>query len=189
VAHSHNPSAASLTLRALACLGVWAALLGATHAAPAGETESALILKIGKFVRWPEAAFPSAAQGTLQLCIAGGTDDDAALDELNGRKLQERIIAVTHLASNDEISGCQILFVSRSESGRVAQILTPLMYRPVLTVSDMEGFITQGGMVGIKAGSGKTSFVINRPASSRAGLTIGAQLMQIAAAGTQGGKR
>jgi hypothetical protein len=162
--------------------------MAAPHAAPAGESESALILKIGKFVRWPDAAFANV-HGALQLCIAGGTDADAALDDLNGRKLQDRIIAVTHLVSNDEISGCQILFVSRSESERVGQILTRLKGNPVLTVSDMEGFVAEGGMIGISAASGRTSFAINRPASSRAGLTIGAQLMQIAAAGTQGGKR
>jgi hypothetical protein len=182
----HNPTPA--IWRALGCLGVWGALMGAPHAAPAGESESALILKIGKFVRWPDAAFPNV-HGPLQLCIAGGTDADAPLDELNGRKLQDRIIAVMHLVSNDETSGCQILFISRSESERVGQILTRLERSPVLTVSDMEGFVAEGGMIGIRAASDKMSFAINRSASSRAGLTIGAQLMQIAAAGTQGGKR
>ncbi len=44
-------------------------------------------------------------------------------------------------------------------------------------------------MIGLTTVNGTTGFAINRTASSRAGLTIGAQLMQIAAAGTQSGKR
>jgi hypothetical protein len=188
VAGSHNPTTTGTAWRVAACLGACATLIAGAQLAVAGEPESALILKIGKFVEWPPAAF-SGPRGELHLCIAGSVQGDEALDALNGRRLQDRLISVEHLVSNDDAAGCQILFVSRSEHDRVAQWLAPLADRPVLTVSDMEGFVAAGGMIGIKIEHGRIGFAINRPASNRSGLTIGAQLMQVAATGVQGGKR
>ncbi len=164
------------------------ALVGAAHAAPPAESEAALLLKIGKFVSWPQAAFANSP-GVLQLCILGAAAGDATIDTLNGKKLQDRVIAVSHLSGDDQPSACQIIFINSSARQRLAQVLSAVAHSPVLTVSDVEGFVAQGGMIGFTPANGKTGFQINRTASSRAGLTIGAQLMQIAAAGTQGGKR
>jgi hypothetical protein len=93
------------------------------------------------------------------------------------------------LSHEDSLAGCQIIFINRSERERLAELLAAVARTPVLTVSDMQGFVAQGGMIGFTAVNGTTGFEINRAASSRAGLTIGAQLLQIAAAGTQAGKR
>ena len=164
------------------------ALLGAAHAAPPSESEAALIVKIGKFVRWPQAAFATSPE-VLQLCILGAAAGDETIDALNGEKLQDRVIAVSHLSGVAQSSGCQIIFISRSEGERLSQVLSFVAHSPMLTVSDLAEFVAHGGMIGFTAANGKTGFEINRTASSRAGLTIGAQLMQIAAAGTQGGKR
>jgi len=162
--------------------------MGAAYAASPGESEPALIIKIGKFVRWPETAFANS-HGVLQLCVVGEAEGDAALDTLNGKKLQDRVIEVAHLSHEDSLAGCQIIFINRSERERLAELLAAVARTPVLTVSDMQGFVAQGGMIGFTAVNGTTGFEINRAASSRAGLTIGAQLLQIAAAGTQAGKR
>ena len=192
--------------------------MGAAYAASPGESEPALIIKIGKFVRWPETAFANSSgapemfvftdhnhdASTFAICsnlafdlhgnlwltsFNPNAEGDAALDTLNGKKLQDRVIEVAHLSHEDSLAGCQIIFINRSERERLAELLAAVARTPVLTVSDMQGFVAQGGMIGFTAVNGTTGFEINRAASSRAGLTIGAQLLQIAAAGTQAGKR
>lgn len=188
VAHSHNPASAPAARSLVVVLSALLALIGAAYAAPPDESEAALIIKIAKFVRWPQAAFADP-HGALQLCIVGAAEGDDTIDSLSGKKLQDRLIAVAHLSAAEQPSGCQIIFISRSERDRLAQVLSFAAQSPALTVSDMAGFVARGGMIGLITVNGKAAFEINRAASSRAGLTIGAQLMQIAAAGTQGGKR
>ena len=51
---------------------------------------------------------------------------------------------------------------------------------PALTISDIDGFAAQGGMIGFATRDGKLSFQVNPAASGRAGLEIGAQLLQLA---------
>jgi hypothetical protein len=188
VAHRHNPASAPAARCVVVALNAWLALIGAAYAAPTDESKAVLIIKIAKFVRWPQAAF-ATPHGALQLCIVGAAEGDDTLDSLSGKKLQDRIIAVDHLSAADQPSGCQIIFISRSERDRLAQVLSFVAKSPMLTVSDMAGFVARGGMIGLITVNGRTGFEINRAASSRAGLTIGAQLMQIAAAGSQSGKR
>lgn len=192
MAHSHNPpsAAASASRRAAALAWMCAALaLGdSIPAAPAAETKAALIIKIGKFVHWPDSAFANS-RGALQLCVVGAAAGDNTIDSLQGTKLQDRVIAVSHVAELEQQAlQCQIVFISKSERERLAALLSALAKRPVLTLSDLEGFVAQGGMIGFSVTNGKADLEINRAASARAGVTIGAQLLQIALAGGEGAK-
>ena len=152
--------------------------------ASAYGSEAALIIKIGKFVHWPPKTFTNPEE-VLRLCILGSDDTADGIDTLAGQKLQDKTIAIARFASADElVTECHIVFIRKSERGRIAALLKSTARSPVLTVSDIEGFASAGGMVGFKSVDGRTQFEINIAATKRAGLTIGAQLLQIAALST-----
>jgi hypothetical protein len=162
---------------ALWCLTAWSVT------APAGvseyEVKAALIYKIAKFVRWPDGALASPA-GTLRLCLIGSDDFAGSIDALAGQRLQGLLISVERLAPDQPASGCQIVFISRSEGDVLEPLIDELSHAPVLTVSDIDGFAARGGIVGFAMVDSKVSFQINPAASRRAGLEIGAQLLQFA---------
>jgi hypothetical protein len=144
-------------------------------------SEAALIIKIGKFVHWPSGTFTNSG-GILRLCIVGTDDGGDSIDRLAGQKLQEKTIAVARLSSSDEsVTACHIVFIRNSERPRLAALLDATAHSPVLTMSNIEGFASKGGMVGFSTADGGTQFEINVAATKRVGLTIGAQLLQIAA--------
>jgi len=163
-------------------LGVLAVLAtGQGGAAAAYQSEAALIVKIGKFVHWPAGAFADS-EGVLRLCIIGTDDDSGSIDSLAGQKLQDKVIAIARLSDPDlSITKCHIVFVRKSERNRLPTVLQVTARSPVLTMSDIDGFTADGGMVGFSNTDGTIHFEINVAASKRAGLTIGAQLLQIAA--------
>lgn len=149
-------------------------------AVPEYDVKAALIYKISKFVRWPEAAFANSG-GTLHVCIVGRDDFGASIDALKGQKVQGQLVQVDRVAKPEQpLSACHIVFVSRSEAGRLPALMAALSGVPALTISDLDGFAGQGGMVGFATRDGKLSFQINPAASARAGVEIGAQLLQLA---------
>jgi len=149
--------------------------------AAAYESEAALIFKIGKFVSWPAGTFANS-RTTLRLCIVGTDAGAEDVDSLAGQKLQEKVISIARLSIPEQsASECHIVFIRKSERDRLPAILGALARSPVLTISDIEGFAAEGGMIGFTATDGRIHFEINAAASKRAGLTIGAQLLQIAA--------
>ena len=82
---------------------------------------------------------------------------------------------------------CHLLFISPSEKGRLPEILARLGKTPTLTVSDLEEFARQGGMVGFYKESGKLRFEINTRAAEQTGLKISSRLLQLARIVREGG--
>jgi hypothetical protein len=168
----------------LALLGVLSTGQIAPAVAAANQSEATLIVKIGKFVHWPAATFANSG-GVLRLCILGTGDDSGSIDSLAGQKLQDKVIAIAQLAHPDpSVAKCHIVFVRKSERDRLAAVLQATARSPVLTISDIDGFAAAGGMIGFSNIDGAVHFEINVAASKRAGLSIGAQLLQIAALST-----
>lgn len=141
------------------------------------DLKAALLFKISKFIRWPDG---SLAGGNLQLCIIGRDDFGASADSLAGKRLQGQSIAIARLKPQQTAAGCHIVFISRSEHDHLPAILAGLAHQPALTVSDIDGFAAEGGIVGFATRDKKITFEINPAASKRAGLEISAQLLQLA---------
>jgi hypothetical protein len=182
VGTTHVIRTATTALRHLRWCFVLFALLShpAWSAVPEYDVKAVLLFKISKFVRWPEAAFATSG-GTLRVCIVGRDDFGESIDNLKGLKVQGQVVDIERLPLPEQSpSGCHVVFISRSERGRLPSLLNALAGTSVLTVSDIEGFAVQGGMVGFATSDGKISFQINPAASARAGLEIGAQLLQLA---------
>lgn len=174
--------ALTTTAKALGLAAACLLLAGHTASAvvPEYKTKAALIFKIGKFVRWPADAFTSA-DGTFRLCIVGRDDFGDSIDSLGGKTLQGRVIAIARLADPEQsATDCRIVFISDSERDRVPEFLSSIARSPVLTISDIDGFASAGGMVGFATSANKLHFEINAAASKRARLEIGAQLLQLA---------
>lgn len=175
-------SALATASKSLGLASLCLLLLGHTAlaAVPEYEFKAALIFKVGKFVRWPVGAFTSSG-GTLRLCVVGKDDFGESIDSLAGQRLQGQVIAIARLSDPEQSAAdCHIVFISASERGRLAAFLNSIARSPVLTISDIEGFASQGGMVGFATAASKIHFEINTEASKRAGLAIGAQLLQLA---------
>jgi transcription-repair coupling factor (superfamily II helicase) len=71
-----------------------------------------------------------------------------------------------------------MLFISRSETDRLEQILASFVGKPVLTVSDVEGFARRGGMIDLATVSGKIQLRINLEAAKAARLTMSSKLLR-----------
>ena len=79
-----------------------------------------------------------------------------------------------------ELGGCEILFISASERGRLPEILDELRTAPVLTVGESENFAARGGGVQFTLEDNHVHFFINVDATERAGLKVSSKLLSLA---------
>lgn len=141
--------------------------------------KAAYLYNFAKFVAWPAAAWEG--MDSINLCIYGSDPFGAALEKLKSRKAQSRSISINLLGNVLPENGqCHILFVSQDHSSDWAELQARLADDPVLTVSDMEGFIAKGGMVGFVNLAQRIKFEINLAASKRTGLSISSFLLKLA---------
>jgi hypothetical protein len=64
-------------------------------------------------------------------------------------------------------------------SGHLPQLLQQLRGWPVLTVSDAEGFTSQGGVIGLLLEDDRVRFEIGVAAAQAAGLQISSKLLRL----------
>lgn len=128
--------------------------------------KAAFVAKFPQFVKWPSGAGLSNTVGVLGDDPFGG-----ALDGL---------VKVKHSKRVEDLKGCRIIFIAKSERGNNAGILAGLTGTNTLTVGESEGFAKQGGVIGFTLAGDKVRFEINLGAAQRSGLVIDPQLLQLA---------
>ena len=103
------------------------------------------------------------------------------MDALAGKMVWGRPIAVKRL---NEISAvktdCKILFLGQASHASRIKLVANVANSPVLTIGDNHDFVEMGGIVTLEIEKSHVQFAINVAASERAGLSISAQLLQLA---------
>ncbi|MEW6751463.1 MAG: YfiR family protein [Candidatus Latescibacterota bacterium] len=147
--------------------------------APEHEVKAAFLVHLPDFVQWPAAALPDSATA-LTIGILGDDPFGHVLTELAARTRQGRRLEIRRSARLQELPVCHILYISRSETRYLPQILAHLRGGSVLTVGDSEGFARAGGMVNFVRQGQKVRFEINATAAERAQLHLSAKLLRLA---------
>jgi hypothetical protein len=80
----------------------------------------------------------------------------------------------------EEVINSHILFVSKSEKGRLGQILAAVRGKSILTVGETEAFARQGGIINFITVDNKVRYEINLDAAKRADLDISSKLLRLA---------
>ncbi|MBI2821700.1 MAG: YfiR family protein [Acidobacteria bacterium] len=144
--------------------------------------KAAFLLNFTKFVEWPSTAFADA--GTpIRICVVGEDPFGTILDRtLEGENVKGRRIEAVRFRRGGRMRNCQILFVSRSERERTAQILSQARGSSVVTVSELARFSDRGGMIEFRIEEGKVRFYINGRAAEAAGVKLSSRLLRAAKA-------
>ena len=174
---------AFLKIGALSCVLLLAAVPKLpAQAARASEyqVKAAFLFNFAQFVDWPAEAFPNS-DAPLVIGVLGDDPFGSFLDRLVvNERLRGRPFQVRRYESVDEIKTCHILFINRSAGNRPEVILVGLSQRPILTVSDADGFAGNGGMIRFVTDRNRIRLQINLGAVDAAHLTISSKLLRVA---------
>jgi hypothetical protein len=131
-----------------------------------------------RFTEWPDDV---RAPQPLVMCVLGDPAVGDALERMvRGRKLAGRSMTVSLLAIAGSTQACHVLYLSNVLPAEAAQAVAGLNDRPVLTISDLEGFTEAGGMAQFFFERGQLRFSIRNDAVKRATLQISSRLLALA---------
>ncbi len=165
----------------LAAAAVWLCVLPkALGQQPLSDVQmkAAFVLNFIRYTEWPERSF-AAPDAPVVACVLG--DPSAtALAGIAGRSIRGHAVQVRAVLSADEAHACHVLFVPDIDMRRFVGILRAVQNSPVLTVSDAEGFIDAGGMIGLVHFDHRLQFEINLGVMQQAQLKASSQLLRLA---------
>ena len=145
------------------------------------ELKAVYLERITRFLEWPDETQNTRADDLFVIGILGENPFGRKLEDLYaGRGIKNKPIKVYYLSELREIERVHLLFVSRSESEELSQILDITRKKPILTVGDTRGFAEKGGLVNFFIESDKLRFEINERGFHEAGLVIDPLLLKVA---------
>jgi hypothetical protein len=169
-----------------AIVWLWATLAAALLARSTAEAEApneyqvkaVFVFNFSRFVEWPAPAFGGANEPFV-IGIVGNDPFGARLDEaVRGEQINQHPLQIRRFGSIGDIGACQILYIDRSQSGQLREILAALAHRSTLTVADFEGSSERGVMMQFVTESNRIRLRINVDAAKASGLTISSKLLR-----------
>lgn len=154
-------------------------LLAATTASEY-QIKAVFLYNFSNFIKWPDSAFEHANSEAFQICTYSENPFQRELElTVEGEKVNERVISVKHFTQLKELYRCQILYISESERNQLDQVLPALAEYPILTVSDIEGFAEQGGMIEFYLVDNRVRLIINITTARAVDLVVSANLLRV----------
>jgi len=168
----------------IAVVALSALLLTSLQAALPAQNEyalkSAFLYNFCRFVDWPDSAFSSPNEPFV-IGIAGEDPFGSLLNEaIKGKRYRNRPIRVDHFRGAGDIKRCHLLFVSRTNAGRLDSILGAVAGKNVLTVSETDDFLNRGGMITLKADQNRVRLRISPTAVHSTNLVVSSKLLRVA---------
>jgi len=140
--------------------------------------KAAFIYNFARFTTWP-ADVPAADR--FVICVLNdGAVAEALARAVAGRSLAERPVTVSVVEPAAPKRACRVLYVAGLSVERVAEVVSELRELPVLTISNIEGFASTGGMTQFFFEHGQLRFRIHLESAKRAGLQISSRLLIMA---------
>ena len=140
--------------------------------------KAAFIYNFARFTTWPPDL---PATDSFVICVLGDTAVGDALERaVAGRQLMDRPITITRATPATPKRTCRILYVSGVPVRQAADVVAELRDTPVLTISNLEGFASAGGMTQFFFEHGQLRFRIHLESAKRAGLQISSRLLVMA---------
>jgi hypothetical protein len=142
--------------------------------------KAAFVASFAGFVEWPPDIMKNS-HDPIVICVLGENPFGSALDRaVSGKSIQDHKLAIHDITDVRQAAGCQILFVSSSESKHLRSILKEPQLNGILTVGDTRDFTAHGGVINLQLESDRVRILINMDAAEQGRLRISSKLLSLA---------
>jgi hypothetical protein len=176
--------------------------LSATKQATEYELKMAYMYNFLKYVEWPREKNPDEAAKEsdqnkdkqpepILIGVVGKDPFGKAWEIIQEKKINDRKIVYKIFDLSDEeeekqkimaeeIRKCQLLFIPKAEEKYLDKILPLVRDYSVLTISETEDFLEQGGIINFVMEKNKIRFEINLDAAKEAGIQFKTSVLKLA---------
>ena len=142
------------------------------------EVKAVFLFNFFKFVKWPSQSLPNDNL-PFTIGILGEDPFSGALERtIQNETIAGRSLRIRRSPRPNDLRGCQIVFISKSERARTPEVLAALKGSGILTVGEFDRFSHLGGVINFTVRNGRVGFEINVGAMRHAGLEISSRLLK-----------
>lgn len=158
----------------------------ASDAYSADAVRAAYLVNFIRFTEWPDTP-ATATDAPLVIGVAGNRElEDYLWKTTDGKLLHGRKVRILRLVVPSDATQCQLIYINPSPSRAdavpvsTAEWLQAVGGKPVLTVSQLNNFISQGGIINFYTEGKNLHFEISADAADAAGVQLSSRLLALA---------
>ncbi|MCX4190870.1 YfiR family protein [Methylophaga sp. OBS1] len=136
---------------------------------------AALNYNFAKYADWPDEEHAES----IRLCYFTHTFKNS-FTELHDKAIFNKPISTHQINDVEQTDQCHLVYIDRNERDITQRLFVYLADKPVLTVSDISGFIDDGGMIEIVREDNKFRFKVNMSRMELANLKMSSQVLKLA---------
>ena len=155
----------------LASSGAWARSADLTEY----QLKAAFLYNFAVFTEWPADVGPS-----LNLCILGPDPFGEEINELAGKAVGNRTLAIQRKNIGESLRACQMVYISAQAFRNLTKVLDEVRDRPILTVADTAGAARQGVALNMAVHQNRITFEASQVAARANRLTLSSKLLRLA---------
>lgn len=140
------------------------------------DIKAALTYNFSKFTQWPEN---NNASTTWQLCYFGKQYREN-FNVIGNKSINNKAITIRELNKVSDATDCHIVFIGLANEHDVQPLLIAIDKKPVLTISDIAGFMSQGGMIEMVSNQDRMQFKVNLKQVLQHQLQLSSQVLKLA---------
>jgi len=140
------------------------------------EIKAGLLYNFIKYTDWPAEKMSGQA---ITVCIFGSDPFDGRLKPMDGRTVNQHEISLRAIHSIADSKDCHLIYVNGDEKNSWPKLQEFLAGKPVLTISDFDGFAQSGGMIEFGHKDNHINAELNKEALSGASLHVQDRLLKL----------
>lgn len=148
---------------------------------PEYQIKAVFLEHLTRFIEWPDSSGVSDTSTPFIVTVIGENPFGSILEEIYAKqKIKNKKVEIRHVSTPDDLADCHILFISSSNKNILPVILSRTMNKPILTISDTEGFAQKKVLINFYLSGNKIKFEINEKAVHESGLAMSYMLLNLA---------
>jgi hypothetical protein len=145
------------------------------------EIEAAYIERFTRFVEWSDDAPNNTTKTVFVITVLGENTFGSSLDNLfKELKIKNLPVSLKYTHHYNEVVGSDIVIICHSERKRLQKILEFINSKPILIISDSEGFAEEGTHINMYVDNSNIRYEINQDEIKKTGLKVSSLLLSSA---------
>ena len=142
--------------------------------------KAAFLEKLTRFIEWPQHLEMSDTTKPFILGVVGKNPFGSILEQIyTNFKIKNKDVTIRYINEMNDISGCHLLFITKSEKRAINRIIRYTQRKPILTIGDTDGYAEAGVIINLYIKDETIQFAINETALQETGLFADYLLLRI----------
>ncbi|MCX6272240.1 MAG: YfiR family protein [Bacteroidetes bacterium] len=136
--------------------------------------------KLSMFITWPAGNQKSDMSHEFVIAVYGQNPFGDMLEKVyENKKIKDKKVKIVYINNIKQLNECQILFIADVGKEELKKVLGYVKDKPVLTISDSEGYAEAGCFINYYIYESKLRFEINQKAMQDARFIIDYRLLRV----------